>query len=236
MILAGEGIWFGNVDGVFVSKLTIRDAPVHAITLNAGVKRPVIRDVHLLDIGDQMIKANPSGVDGGVLEDSLMEFSSGWAPDHYVAGLDIHNGDDWLIQHNTFKNFRQKRGATTGTHPALLIWNDSRNAQVRFNRFINNDWDIALGLLDAAKDNPGVVDQQGGIIDGNMIYRDAATHGDTAIYVSGPNTKVYHNTYYDASGFYPNAIEYRFKSTANVDIRNNLVNRTIKARDGATAR
>jgi hypothetical protein len=67
-----------------------------------------------------------------------------------------------------------------------------------------------------------------------MIYRDAATHGDVAIMVTGPNTKVYHNTYYDDSGFYPYAIEYRFTSTTNVDVRNNLLNRPIRARDGAT--
>jgi hypothetical protein len=156
------GIWTGNVNGVTIADLTIRDVTDDGIILNAGTVSPLIHNVHLLDIGDQFIKVNPSNVDNGVLEYSTMEFSSGWVGDYYTAGLDIHNGDNWRIEHNTFKNFRQHPGATTGTHPALLIWNDSRNAQVRWNTFINNDWDIALGLYDAAQDNHAVPDQQGG--------------------------------------------------------------------------
>jgi hypothetical protein len=231
------GIWTGNVNGVTIADLTIRDVTDHGIILNAGTESPLIHNVRLLDIGDQMIKSNPDGalggVDNGILEYSVMEYSSGWAPDYYVAGLDLHTGDNWLIQHNTFKDFRQQ-SATTDTHPALLIWNDSRNARVEGNSFINNDRDISLGLEGASRNNPSVPDQQGGLIENNMISRDTVTHGDVAIFVAGPNTKVYHNTYYDESGFYPYAIEYRFASTTGVDIRNNLLNRAIRARDGAT--
>ena len=240
VILRGAGIWAGNVNGLTIADLTIDGdfKAVHGISLNAGTERPLIHNVHLLDINDQMIKANPDGalggVDGGIVEYCLMEYPSGWAPDYYVAGIDIHTGDDWLIQHNTFKGFRQQSGATTGTHPALLVWNDSRNTRVLSNTFTNNDWDIALGLEAASRNNPSVPDQQGGLIDGNVISRDAATHGDSAIYVSGPNTKVYRNSYDDASDFYPNAVEYRFAITTNTDIRDNTLDGLIKARDGAT--
>ena len=238
--LRGAGIWAGNVDGVTIADLTIDGdfKATHGITLNAGAERPLIHNVRLINCNDQFIKANPDGnlggVDGGVVEYSLMEYPSGWAPDYYVAGLDIHTGDDWIIRNNTFRNFRQKSGAATGTHPALLVWNDSKNARVLNNTFTNNDWDMALGLEETSRNNPSVPDQQGGLIDGNVISRDAATHGDVAIYVSGPNTKVYRNRYDDGSGFYPHALEYRFAATTNTDIRDNTLDGLIKARDGAT--
>jgi hypothetical protein len=51
---------------------------------------------------------------------------------------------------------------------------------------------------------------------------------------SSPGTRVCNNTiYFDNS--YPNAIEYRFDATRNVSIINNLSNRAITARDGASA-
>jgi len=46
---------------------------------------------------------------------------------------------------------------------------------------------------------------------------------------------VLHNTIYIAGGSYPNAIEYRFPDATNVLIANNLTNKVIAARDGATA-
>lgn len=232
------GIWVGNLQGITIANLTLKDFSQDGIILNAGAQAPFIHNVHLLDIGDQMIKSNPDGsgggVNDGVLQYSVMEYSSGWAPDYYVAGLDTHTSYNWLVQYNVFKGFRQQGGGANATHPALLMWNDNRNTRALFNTFINNDRDISLGLYNTAQSNSALFDQQGGRIEGNMISRDAATVGDVAIFVTGPNTKIYHNTYYDASGKYPNGIEYRFANTTNIDIKNNLMNRGIQARDGAT--
>ncbi len=164
-----------------------------------------------------------------------MEYPSGWAPDYYVAGIDIHTGDDWIIRNNTFSNFRQRSGATTGTHPAVLIWNDSRNTQRAVTtRSSNNDWDIAMGLIEQRRTTRPCRISRAADRRQHDLSRDASTRGDSAIYVTGPNTKVYRNTYDDASGFYPNAVEYRFAITTNADIRDNRLDGTIKARDGAT--
>lgn len=232
------GIWAGNIQGITIANITLKEFSQHGIILNAGTQTPLIHNVHLLDIGDQMIKTNPDGAGGGVnngtLQYSVMEYTSGWAPDYYVAGLDTHTAYNWTVQYNVFKGFRQSAGATNATHPAVLMWNDNRQSRILFNTFINNDRDISLGLYNAAQSNASIPDQQGGRIEGNMISRDAATVGDVAIFVTGPNTRIYHNTYYDASGKYPNGIEYRFTSTSNIDIKNNLMNRAIQARDGAT--
>ena len=59
--------------------------------------------------------------------------------------------------------------------------------------------------------------------------------GDVAINVSdSPSTQVLHNSIV-ISGTYPNAIEYRFPDAANILIANNLADRAIVSRDGASA-
>ena len=92
---------------------------------------------------------------------------------------------------------------------------------------------ISLGLIDKA----GGFDHQGGVIQNNMFYRDPglAQQVDVPILVAdSPGTKVYHNTVL-TRGSYGNAIEYRFASTTGLDIKNNLSDSAIQARDGATA-
>jgi hypothetical protein len=68
-----------------------------------------------------------------------------------------------------------------------------------------------------------------------MVYRSASQTGDVGIVAeSAPNAKILNNTVI-LSGTYPNAIEHRFPATTGVNIRNNLTDATIQARDGATA-
>jgi hypothetical protein len=50
-----------------------------------------------------------------------------------------------------------------------------------------------------------------------------------------PGTKVLNNSIVIAGGSYPNAIEYRFPDATGVLIANNLTNKAIAAREGATA-
>jgi hypothetical protein len=53
------GIWTGGqVDGVTIANLTIRDVPFHAIIFNAGTQKPHVFNVHV-DTGQQFIKSNP---------------------------------------------------------------------------------------------------------------------------------------------------------------------------------
>ena len=47
--------------------------------------------------------------------------------------------------------------------------------------------------------------------------------------------QVLNNSIFIAGGSYPNAIEYRFPDATGVIIQNNLTNKIIAARDGATA-
>ena len=56
------GIWVGgNVRGVTIASLTIRDVYYHPIMLNAGAQSPLIHNVRLVNAGQQHVKANPNG-------------------------------------------------------------------------------------------------------------------------------------------------------------------------------
>jgi hypothetical protein len=93
-------------------------------------------------------------------------------------------------------------------------------------QIINCDRGIGFGLGSSSND--------GGIIRNNMIYNDGHhTYNDVGIGLeTSPNTKVYNNT---VIVDYPNAIEYRFEETENVEILNNIVNKNIRSRNGGQA-
>lgn len=232
-------IWANDVNRLTVRDLTLEGASEHGLILNCAANAPVIRNVALRDIGDQFIKANPGpggcGVDNGLVEDSLFEYTSG-APDTYTNGVDVHYGAGWVIRRNTFRNF--VGGGLVG--PAVLLWNGSRDSVVEGNTFADNVRDIAFGLdagmtARAPVSNGALPDHRGGRISGNTITRRSGLPGvDVAISVAdSPDTRVDANTITMAGG-YPNAIEYRFPRTSGVVITGNTVDAAIQARDGAT--
>jgi hypothetical protein len=225
------GIWVGgDVHGVTIADLTIRDVYTHPIILNAGTHSPVIRNVRLVNAGQQFIKANPNGagggVDGGIVENSVLEYST-TSRDDYTNGVDVHTGSDWIVRHNLFRNIRAPQGQLAG--PAILMWNGTTNSIVDGNTFVDCQREISLGLIDRAPN-----DHTGGIVRNNFIYRRPGLTGDAAILVAdSPNTQVLHNSIL-ISGTYSNAIEYRFPDASAVLIANNVTDAAIMARDGAT--
>jgi len=92
---------------------------------------------------------------------------------------------------------------------------------------VNCDRGIGFGLGDRG--------HVGGTIRNNMIYHDGSEgFADVQIGLEDArNSQVYNNTIFMANS-YQNAIEYRFESTTGVQIYNNLTNRAITARDGAS--
>lgn len=226
------GIWTGEgVQSILIADLTIRDFYSHPIILNAGTESPHIYNVRLADGGEQLLKSNPSssggGVDHGVVEYSVLEYTD-TSRDWYTNGIDVHGGAGWVIRHNLFRNIRAPFGQLAG--PSILMWQGSRDTIVDANTFVNCQREIAFGLDDISGN-----EHTGGVIRNNFIYRDSWVSGDVGIILSdAPSAQVLHNTML-GSGSYPNAIEYRFVGTTNVLIANNLVDRAIVARDGATA-
>jgi hypothetical protein len=223
-----HGIWVGgNVRGVTIANLTIRDVFYHPIILNAGTQSPFIHNVRLVNAGQQFLKANPDGagggVDNGIVEYSVFEYET-VSRDYYTNGVDVHTGDNWIIRHNLFRRMRAPSGLAG---PAILMWNGSTNTLVDGNTFIECQREIALGLIERTPN-----DHSGGVVRNNFIYR--SLPGDSAIYVGdSPGTQVLHNSIL-ISRTYGNPIEIRFPHTTGVVIANNVLDGNIAARDGAS--
>jgi hypothetical protein len=225
------GIWVGgDVRGITIANLTIRDVYNHALIFNEGTQSPLVHNVRLMNAGQQIVTSNPTsaggGVDNGIVEYSIIEYET-TSRDTYTNGVDVHTGRNWIIRHNLFRNIRAPLGLAG---PALLMWNGSANTLAEGNTFIDCQREIAFGLVERTPD-----DHSGGNVLNNFIYRSASVSGDTAIGVfDSPGTQVLHNTIL-ASHTYPSLIEYRFVGTTGALIANNLLDGTVLARDGATA-
>jgi hypothetical protein len=226
------GIWTGgNVQGVTIANLTIRDLYYHPIILNPGTRSPRIFNVHLIDAGEQFIKSNPDGAGGGVndgiVEYSVLEYTT-TAKDDYTNGVDVHTGANWIIRHNVFRNIVAPSGLLAG--PSVLMWNHSSNTLTEGNLFLNCARGISYGLIERGIGN----DHQGGIISNNVFYRSNGQPGDVAIHVAdSPNTQVLNNTVF-VSGTYATPIEYRYASSTGTQVINNITDGSIWARQGAT--
>lgn len=226
------GIWAGGgVNHITIADLTIRDFYFHSIIFNAGAEAPVIHNVHLIDAGQQIIKVNPDGqgggVDRGVLEYSLLEFTTA-ARDDYPKGIDVQGADGWVIRHNLFRNIVGPGGIMAG--PSILAWRGTRNTLAEGNTFVN----CSRGILFGAENTP-TPSHSGGIIRNNFFYRGPLQPGDVGIHVAdSPGTKVLNNTVI-LSGTYPYPIEYRFPDATGVVIANNLTDGPIRQRDRAQA-
>ena len=223
---------------VRIADLSIGEAFWHPIQLQGGAAERIhIANVRLFDAGEQFIKAtvdfaNPDGVDDVVVEKSLIEYTTIGPADGYTEGIDIHHGANWIIRENVIRNIRVPAGAIYVNRPGVLAWSGSRNTQVYNNTFINCERAIVFGQ--GGQEQFGT-SHSGGAIYNNVIYRTEPLHADAGISVwDSPGTRVYHNTVI-LNGTYPSAIEYRFASTVDVEIVNNLTDAPIVRRDGATA-
>jgi len=238
VILQGDGMT-GSVSHIFnvagddftVRDLTLRRVANHAIQLQVDVDGLTVDNAHFLDTGEQMLKVAydagnmSASSDGGLVENSLFEYSAGHGPQYYIGGVDAHNAKNWIVRDNVFKNI--KSPSDDIAEFAIHFWSESANTIVERNTIMNCDRGIGFGLGDRG--------HVGGIIRNNMIYHDSSEDfSDVAIGLEDArNSQVYNNTIFMVNS-YPNAIEYRFGSTTGVQIYNNLTNRAIIARDGAS--
>ncbi len=244
VIVRGNGM-DGSVSHVFfvggnnftARDMTLRDVYYHAVQMDIDAQAPTLINLHILDTHEQMIKVpydiNQPDVhsDNGLVENCRFEFSAGIGPQWYIGGVDAHHAFNWVVRNNTFVNIRSPEDPDAGgrvAEHAIHFWNGSRNTLVEKNTIVNCDRGIGFGLA-----NQG---HMGGIIRNNMIYHHA-THdlGDVGISLETvTDAQVYNNTIYQEHA-YSNAIEYRFSATTGLLIANNLTNRAIAQRDGASA-
>lgn len=217
-----------------LSGVTLQRSRWHLIQIagESNADAPVIRNCILRDAYEQIIKvsvnlANPSvASDDGLVENCLFEYSAGIGPQYYIGGIDAHGSRNWVVRNNTFRSIISP--SASPAEFAVHFWNGSANNTVEKNLIVDCDRGIGFGL-----DTRG---NSGGIIRNNMIYSsaNAGQFADVGISLTeSPNSQVYNNTVIREDGF-PWAIEYRYASTSNVLIANNLTNKSIISRDGAS--
>ena len=234
-----HGVTCENAQDVLIANLSIGQVQYHPVQLQGeqGCDRVRLYNVRLFDAGEQFVKGtvdfgNPDGVDDGIVEYSVIEYTTVGPSHGYTNGVDIHYGANWIIRYNLFRNIRVPLGAPQSLGPAVLMWSGSRHTLTYANTFIDCERAIAYGLGPQAGFAHG---HEGGLVCGNFIHRRAGVRGDAAISVwDSPGTRVLHNTSFQ-SGTYPDAIEYRFPGTTGAVIKNNLADGTIRQRDGAQA-
>ncbi len=238
VILQGQGMT-GDVTHIFnvagtdftVRDMTLRLVANHAVQLQPSATGARLYNLVIEDTGEQMIKGswdsnNPEvAADNGQVEGCLFRYTAGVGPQYYIGGIDVHRARNWVVRSNTFMYIRSPEEDLAEF--AIHFWSNAENTLVERNTIINCDRGIGFGLGDRG--------HLGGIIRNNMIYHDDSEgNNDVGIGLeSAQDTQVYNNTIYLAHD-YPNAIEYRYTSTTGVYIANNLTNRAITARDGAS--
>ena len=212
-------------DHVTIADLTIREVGNHGIQVSGH--HLYVHNVRIQDTYEQMLKGSTSGtsIDSANVQCCLFEYTQGIGPNWYIGGLDIHKGNGWIVNDNVFKDITSPN--TSAAEHAVHFWDDSMDNTVERNIIYNCDRGIGFGLGNNGNQN------QGGMIRNNMIYNDGlGLYDDVGIGLeSSPDSKVYNNTVFID---YFNAIEYRFTSTSNVDIGNNLTNKSIASRNGGT--
>jgi hypothetical protein len=234
-----SGAKVGNLFRVAASNFQIRDLTLqrcgwHLIQIvgENNADSPVVKNCVFKDSYEQMLKASVDlantnvAADNGIVENCLFEYTAGIGPQYYIGGIDVLGGRNWTVRNNVFRSIISP--STSVAQFAIHFWTDSANNVVEKNLIINCDRGIGFGM----NSRPNT----GGTIRNNMIYHaaDKGSYADVAIALTeSPASQVYNNTIFVENNF-PWAIEYRFPSTTSVFIANNLLNKPIISRDGAT--
>jgi hypothetical protein len=230
----------GNLIRVAASNFQLQDVTLqksrwHLIQVvgEENADAPVIRNCILRDSFEQMVKVSFNAAtpeitgDNGLIENCIFEYSAGIGPQYYIGGIDAHGAKNWMVRNNTFRSIISPSDAVAEF--AVHFWNGSANNTVEKNLIVNCDRGIGFGM-------EGKTPNNGGVIRNNMIYHaaNAGQFADTGIaLIESPNSQVYNNSIIMDNSF-PWAIEYRFANTSGVLIANNLSNKPVMSRDGAS--
>lgn len=218
-----------SLDGI-----TLTDAGNHLIQISgeSDADFPVIKNCVLQDSFQQLLKVSSSNhssntSDYGTVQNCEFKYTRGIGPNFYIGGIDAHGAKGWNVLNNVFRDI-----ASPDNRPAefaIHFWNGAANNTVEGNKIIDCDRGIGFGL----KGKPA---SGGAIINNLIVHQDNNDPGaDVGIILEqSPRTQILDNRVYLAHN-YPNAIEYRFNETTEVAIIDNITNKPIRKRDGATA-
>ncbi len=216
-----------EADDVTIADLTIRNANDHGVSIQ-GSDRPLLYNLHIIDIGDQLVKVNPAG-DGsedGELACSRLEYTT-TAPDEYTNGISAHDAHSWKVRDNEWLRIRTPGNSPV---PTILFWSGSSDTIIERNLLVDCYQGISFGN---ASHSAG--DHSGGVVRNNMIF--ASMRHDVVIeMVHASGWLVAHNTAYllDPAPGLTWGMEGRFADTSGT-FAYNLTNMAILAnRDGAS--
>ncbi len=229
--------------GFVLDGITLRRTGNHLIQIAAedDADIPVIRNCILQDAYEQIIKVSYNKdtpqvfSDSGLVENCVLEYTQGIAPNYYVGGIDAHGIRNWVIRNNLFRDIASP-GERIAEH-AIHLWNNTSNNLVEGNVIVDSDRGIGFGMQKRRR-HPNIrYSNYGGIIRNNIIFHsdNGDPFADTGIILEdSPMTRTEGNWIYLAHD-YPRAIEYRFPTTRGVVIRGNRSNKAIASRNGGTA-
>ncbi|SFA82425.1 Fibronectin type III domain-containing protein [Cohnella sp. OV330] len=243
-VVAGQGIDASSMDINFkvndsdyvtFKNMTIRDSYYHAIQVNSG--SDYFRADHLKtwDNGEGGFKSTSGGTpdlpyaDYGTIENSLIGYTTGGTRS-VVEGVDLIAAKGWVIRGNTFQNAKKAGGVAY----AFFAKGNSMDTLVENNVFKNSFIAMSFGGGGTAaqyfRNGDTSLEHRGGIMRNNVVYGT----DDAGVYMNkASGFKVYNNTILGVpSGV--GSVESRYAGS-NGEVRNNLMDKAVKPRDGGTA-
>lgn len=239
---AVANVFLVSANDVAIADLTLGHCRHHGIQVRGespfDVSGLLVHNCRLVNCNEQFIKgssseSDPVGATDGCIEQCLFEFTSGWAYQSYTGGIDIHNGVNWIVRDNLFRNLRTPAGQAGIAEHAVHFWKRCptrpQNIVVERNGVVNCDRGIGFGLGSAE----GGFHGGSSSIRNNLVFNDGTgPHTDVGIGLEhASDVQVDNNTVVILNYWAP--MEYRFSGSSNLVFRNNLVNRSIQLRDHA---
>jgi len=174
-----------DADDVTIADLTIQNANDHGVSIQ-GKDRPVLYNLHIRDIGDQLVKVNPAGngSEDGLLACSRLEYTT-TAPDEYTNGISAHDAHRWTVRDNEWYRIRTPGNTPV---PTILFWSGSSDTLVERNLLVDCYQGISFGNA-----SHGAGDHFGGIVRNNIIYA-SLPHDVVIEMVHATGWLVAHNT------------------------------------------
>ncbi|WP_158289582.1 fibronectin type III domain-containing protein [Paenibacillus flagellatus] len=246
-VVAGPGINNSSLDINFkvndsdyvtFKHMTIRDSYYHSIQVNSGSDYFHADHLKTWDNGEGGFKSTSGGspelpyADYGRIENSLIGYTT-TGQRGVVEGIDLVASKGWVIRGNTFQN---AKGLNNEVAYAFFAKGNSMDTIVENNVFLNSFIAMSFGGGGTGptlfRNGDTTYEHRGGIMRNNVVYGTL----DAAVYMNKANGfKVYNNT---MLGIAPTVnvggVESRFAGSSG-DIRNNLMDKAVKLRDGGTA-
>ncbi|WP_309122808.1 fibronectin type III domain-containing protein [Paenibacillus sp.] len=220
-----------------IKNLRMQDTKYHGVKINYGSNYFTADNIVAWDHGEGGFKvtAQPwtegaAYSDYGAIKNSRLGYTTA-GNNNAVEAIDIIAGWHWKIQNNFFENTYKSVG--NGVAYAVFAKGGARGTVIENNEFRNNFTAISFGGGGTGslyfRHGNGAYEHYDGIVRNNVIIKTT----DAAIYMnSAKDYKVYNNTIFNV-GSGVGAIESRYVQSNGL-VYNNLMNGSIKNRDGGT--